>query len=169
VEAYLHFIFAACSVATFIGLVVHRSCDLKKILRTLTFYGPEMKRFCSIHSFLRRYLCDFFHSSSLTFHGMKSHSAVKGKSKTIPVTGREGPQGCETSRFPHFLYNQLTDGGGVSLTRRPPFTPQEDSCFLFLLEANSNPKAIVRLGGLGQLKNPMTSSGFEPVTSQLVA
>jgi hypothetical protein len=23
--------------------------------------------------------------------------------KVIPVTGREGPQGCETSRLPHFL------------------------------------------------------------------
>jgi hypothetical protein len=28
---------------------------------------------------------------------------VKKKGKTIPVTGREGPQGCETSRLPHFL------------------------------------------------------------------
>jgi hypothetical protein len=23
--------------------------------------------------------------------------------KAVPVTGREGPQGCETSRLPHFL------------------------------------------------------------------
>jgi hypothetical protein len=29
----------------------------------------------------------------------------KGKGKTIPVTGRGGPQGCETSRLPHFLEN----------------------------------------------------------------
>jgi hypothetical protein len=50
---------------------------------------------------------------------------VKGKKgKAIPVTGREGPQGCETSRLPHFLDNRLTDGGEVvSYTRRPPFTP----------------------------------------------
>jgi hypothetical protein len=48
---------------------------------------------------------------------------VKGKKgKAIPVTGREGPYGCETLRLPHFL-NRLTDGGKVvSLTRRPPFT-----------------------------------------------
>jgi hypothetical protein len=26
-----------------------------------------------------------------------------GKGKAIPVTGREGPQGCESSRLPHFL------------------------------------------------------------------
>jgi hypothetical protein len=27
----------------------------------------------------------------------------KKKGKDIPVTGREGPEGCETSRLPHFL------------------------------------------------------------------
>jgi hypothetical protein len=38
--------------------------------------------------------------------------------------GRGGPQGCETSRFPHFLDNRLTDGGEiVNLMRRSPFTP----------------------------------------------
>jgi hypothetical protein len=47
-----------------------------------------------------------------------------GKSKAIPVTDREGPYGCETSRLPHILDNRLTVGGDVvSLTRRPPFTP----------------------------------------------
>jgi hypothetical protein len=41
--------------------------------------------------------------------------------KAVPVTGREGPYGCETSRLPHFLANRLTDGGEVvSLTRRRP-------------------------------------------------
>jgi hypothetical protein len=33
---------------------------------------------------------------------------------------------------------RLTDGGEVaSLMRRLPFTPQEDSCYSFLLEAES--------------------------------
>jgi hypothetical protein len=32
-----------------------------------------------------------------------------------------------------------------------------------------DPRTIVRLEGLGQFKNPMTSSGIEPVTLQLVA
>jgi hypothetical protein len=27
------------------------------------------------------------------------------KKKAIPVTGREGPDGCEMSRLPHFLDN----------------------------------------------------------------
>jgi hypothetical protein len=48
------------------------------------------------------------------------------KGKAIPVTGREGLWGCETSRLPHFLDNRLTDGDKVvSLTRRPPFTPRK--------------------------------------------
>jgi hypothetical protein len=46
------------------------------------------------------------------------------KGKAIPVAGNEGPQGCKTSRLPHFLDNPLTDSGEVvSPTRRPPFTP----------------------------------------------
>jgi hypothetical protein len=58
----------------------------------------------------------------------------------IPVTGRGGPYGCETSRLPHFLHSRFTDGGKVvRLTRRPPFTPQEDSCYSFLLEVESTP------------------------------
>jgi hypothetical protein len=39
--------------------------------------------------------------------------------KIVPVTGREGPEGCETSRLPHVLDNRLIDGGEVvSLTHR---------------------------------------------------
>jgi hypothetical protein len=54
------------------------------------------------------------------------------KGKAIPVTGHEGPYCCETSRLQHFLDNRLTDGGKVvSLKRRPPFTPQEDSWYSF--------------------------------------
>jgi hypothetical protein len=34
-------------------------------------------------------------------------------SKAIPVTGRAGLYGYETSRLPHFLDNQLTYGGEV--------------------------------------------------------
>jgi hypothetical protein len=43
-----------------------------------------------------------------------------------PVTESGSPYGCETSRLPHFLDDQLTYGGeDVSLTRRPPFTSKK--------------------------------------------
>jgi hypothetical protein len=62
------------------------------------------------------------------------------KGKAIPVTGRGGPWGCERSRLPHYVGNRPRDGGKVvSLARRPPFTPQEDSWYSFLLEAESTP------------------------------
>jgi hypothetical protein len=61
-------------------------------------------------------------------------------SKAIPITGRGGPYGCETSRLPHFLGNRLTDGGEVArLTPRPSLYPQKYSWYSFLLEAESNP------------------------------
>jgi hypothetical protein len=51
---------------------------------------------------------------------------MKVLGKAIPVTGHEGPEGCETSRLPHFLDSQLTDGGQVvSLTGQLPFTPRK--------------------------------------------
>jgi hypothetical protein len=51
---------------------------------------------------------------------------VKVKDKAIPITGLGGPQGCETSRPPHFLDNRLTDGGEVvRVTHRLPFTPRK--------------------------------------------
>jgi hypothetical protein len=41
----------------------------------------------------------------------------KKKPKAIPVTGSGDTYGCETSRLPHFLDNQLTYGGeAVNLT-----------------------------------------------------
>jgi hypothetical protein len=65
------------------------------------------------------------------------------KSKAIPVTDREGPQDCETSRQPHFLENWLTDGDEVvSFTRRPPFTPAGRFLlpwYSFLFDTESTP------------------------------
>jgi hypothetical protein len=41
--------------------------------------------------------------------------------------------------------------------------PQEDSWYSILLVAQVDPRAIVGLERLGQLKNPMTSSGIEHI------
>jgi hypothetical protein len=74
---------------------------------------------------------------------MKGSEYLKGekKGKDIPVTDRGCPLGCEMSRLPHFLDKWLTDGGeDVSFTRRPLFTPQEDSWYSFLSEAESTPR-----------------------------
>jgi hypothetical protein len=69
---------------------------------------------------------------------LNSEKLILHIGKGIPVAGHGGPYGCETSKLPHYLDNRLTDGGEVvSLTCRPPFTPQEDSWYSFLLEAKS--------------------------------
>jgi hypothetical protein len=39
----------------------------------------------------------------------------KFESKTIPVTGREGVEGCEMLWIPHCLDNRLTDGQPYAL------------------------------------------------------
>jgi hypothetical protein len=62
------------------------------------------------------------------------------RGKAIPVPGHGGPLGCETLRVKQYLDNLLTDGGKVvSLTLRPPFTPQGGSWYSFLLETESTP------------------------------
>jgi hypothetical protein len=50
-------------------------------------------------------------------------SELNYTNKSYPVTGLEGPEGCEMLRLPHFPVYRLTDGDEVvSLTRWPPFT-----------------------------------------------
>jgi hypothetical protein len=88
------------------------------------------------------------------------------KGKAIPVTGHEGPYGGKTSRLPHFLENRLKDCGEVvSLTRRG--SPLPPGRFLVLISVRGwvDLRAIVRLEGLGQLKNPTTTSGIEPAST----
>jgi hypothetical protein len=55
----------------------------------------------------------------------------------MPVTGHGVPKRFETSRLPHSLDSRHTDGGEeVSLRHRPRFTPDEDSWYSFMLEAD---------------------------------
>jgi hypothetical protein len=60
------------------------------------------------------------------------------KIRDIPPSGRGGTQCFETLRIPDFLGIRITDGDEiVSLTRRPSFSPPEDSWYSFQLEADS--------------------------------
>jgi hypothetical protein len=47
--------------------------------------------------------------------------------------------------------------------------PPEDSWYSFVLEAESTPRTLVRLEGLSELRNRMTSSGIGPANFRLAA
>jgi hypothetical protein len=71
-------------------------------------------------------------------------------------------------RLPHLLDSWLKDGSEVvSFTHRPHLPP---GIFLVLISVRSSvdPRAIVRLEGLGKLKKS-TSSAFDPAAFRLVA
>jgi hypothetical protein len=77
------------------------------------------------------------------------------------------------SRIPYSLESRLTDGGKVvSLTHRPRSTHQKhyfslsDTHFCYKL---SKPQGLMRLEGLGKMKESFTSPGLEPATFRLVA
>jgi hypothetical protein len=90
------------------------------------------------------------------------------KRKVIPVIGRGGPYGCETSRLPHFVENRLTDERLLCLLSGHTLNPRKTPGTNFA-KGSIDPRDIVRLKGLGQLINPITSPGFEPATFHLLA
>jgi hypothetical protein len=70
-------------------------------------------------------------------------------------------------RLPHFLDCCLTGGSeAVSHIRWPPFVPGRFLVFISV-RGRVDPRAIVPLEVLGQLKNPWTSPGIEPRPSDL--
>jgi hypothetical protein len=92
-------------------------------------YDPHRTLLAFIHRLFsasnRRFNTDFMQPPFFGYVLMANTKKWRGV-KGISVTGREGPYGCETSRPPHFLDNQLTDGGKViSLTCQLPFTPRK--------------------------------------------
>jgi hypothetical protein len=78
----------------------------------------------------------------------------KRKAKALPVTGREGPEGCETSRHPHFLDSRLTYGDEVvSLARQPPFTLRKIPG-THLWWSLSRPQGHIAVGRIRSIEKP---------------
>ena len=107
---------------------------------------------------VRLYLLLFYFFLDYNTMGMQSHYRPR---QTQRVPGGWGDQ----------ISRQLAheDGKVVSPTHRPPLPPRKYSRYSFLLEAESTPGAIVRPEGLCHWNIPITPSGIEPMTFQLVA
>jgi hypothetical protein len=103
----------------------HKRSKVKQLYGIWQFNSIQISKFiphCKIWWLYYTYALKFLFLLLVS----NTRTQIVGKGKAIPVTGREGPEGCETSRLPHFLGNRLTDGGEVvSLTRRPAFTPRK--------------------------------------------
>jgi hypothetical protein len=69
----------------------------------------------------------YIKTSTIKHYKNQYQDSKKVKGEAIPVTGRQGPQGCETLRLPHFLDNRLTDGGKVvtALCNGCPLAPRK--------------------------------------------
>jgi hypothetical protein len=68
------------------------------------------------------------HTTDINPIKVRTYSCLQGQqivyNAEVNKTGREGPEGCETSRLPHFLDNWLTDGSEVvSLSTSRPLRP----------------------------------------------
>jgi hypothetical protein len=95
-------------------------------------------------------------------------SIILRTDKAFPVTDHGGPQGCDTLRLSHFLENRLRDGREVfNLTVGCPLPPGRLLAHISVIGC-VDPWVPKWLEELGQLKNPMTSSGIELATFWLI-
>jgi hypothetical protein len=138
---------ASCEIRAVIRFLQNTKSSAEEIHRELcAVYGQNImseetaRRWCRMFKDWRANKCSRWRAQWSAFSRERwSFSKCKSKGEGIPVTGRGGPQVCETSRLPRFLDNQITDGGEiVSLTRRlAAHYLQEGFWYTFLLEAES--------------------------------
>jgi hypothetical protein len=97
-----------------------------------TFSFPAFQKRVSLTHEISNYISSQQYIASQSAHTSNKHV-------TGPVTGRAGQEGCETSSFPRFFDNRLTDGGEVvSLThRQAALYPNEYSWYPFLLDTET--------------------------------
>ena len=89
--------------------------------------------------------------------------------KSNPITCLDRPWGFQEVEAPRFQDNRHMKVVRLALCTGCLYSPGNIPGTHFLLEAQSTPVAIVRPEGLCQWKIPMTPSGIEPATFQLVA
>jgi hypothetical protein len=92
----------------------------------------------------------------------------KGKGQFTPYTGCGDPYGCERLRFEHFQTFGSQMAARLSALRSGRFLPPGRFPVLVSVRCWVDPRSIVRLEGLGKLKNP-PHPGLEPATFRLVA
>jgi len=88
-------------------------------------------------------------SSGWIQHQRKKNYKIygKGKGKAVPLQAWTGPEGSSKLGFPDFVTTAQDVGKVVSLTHQLPLPPGNTPGTHFWLEADSTPRAIVRLEG----------------------
>jgi hypothetical protein len=120
-----------------------------------SFFFLAFPSFCFSSAFL-----SLFSTFSLIF-------SLSKNCKAIPVTGQEGPEGCETSRLPHF-FRQAAHRWRWGCQPAALYLPGR-VLVLISFRGWVDPRDLMRLEVLGHLTNAITSSGIEPATFRFVA
>jgi hypothetical protein len=144
-------------------------CWMPLCVRTCELYASRFTGEIWIHLLLRLNIFSWFTSLVISHTFWPIYLAkvtFLGEDKATPITGCGGPLwDIEAPTFSR----QLKDGSELSALCSGCFL--SPGWFLVHISAGSwvYPRAIVQLEGLGELKNPMTSSGIELMTLLCVA
>jgi len=111
---------------------------------------------------------EIFHITTTTLI-LYSIKTLKGEDKATPLQAWIGPYGSRKLRLPEFL-----DNWHLKVVRVPAlhisclYNPRRYPWYSFLLEAVMTPRPQCSWKDQVNRKNPMTTSGTEPMTLQLV-